>query len=101
MRLHIVLLTQAEHDWYCVNMRSWNIIFLQVQNIDEAKKDYYRGVAMPFQINNVDVTVAANTIYGITAGVLSNIFSITVLDDPIIKVRCPKQLCWFSEKLCL
>ena len=100
MRLHIVLLTQAEHDWYCVNTCSWNVIFLQVQNIDEVKKDYYRGVTMPFQINNVDVTVAANTIYGITAGVLSNIFSITVLDDPIIKVRCPKQMCWFCEKLC-
>lgn len=48
---------------------------------------------MPFQINNVDVTVAANTIYGLTAAVLSNVLSITVLDDPIIKVRCPKQVC--------
>jgi len=56
-----------------------------IQNLDEARVDYYKGVAMPFQMNNVDVTVAANTIYGLTSAILSGILPASALDDPTIK----------------
>lgn len=41
---------------------------------------------MPFNVNNIDVTVAANGIYGITNGVLSNLLPYSLLDDPDIQV---------------
>lgn len=41
---------------------------------------------MPFNVNNIDVTVAANGIYGITNGVLSNLLPNSLLDDPDIQV---------------
>ena len=75
-----------------MNVCSRNVIFPQAQNIDEARKDYYRGVAMPFQMNNVDVTVAANAIYGITASVLSGVLPASVLDDPIVRVCYSKRV---------
>ncbi|KAK7104725.1 hypothetical protein V1264_019392 [Littorina saxatilis] len=56
-----------------------------VQNIDEARTDYYKGVAMPFTMNNVDVTVAANTVYGLTSAVLSGVLPADILDDPLIR----------------
>ncbi|XP_076465682.1 uncharacterized protein LOC143297295 [Babylonia areolata] len=57
------------------------------QSISEARKYYHRGVVMPLQVNNVDITVAANAIYGITASVLSGLLPPSVLDphkDPEI-----------------
>ncbi|KAK3583466.1 hypothetical protein CHS0354_025598 [Potamilus streckersoni] len=48
-----------------------------VQDTEEVKSLFFKGVAMPFNINNVDITVCANVIFGITAGVLSN-----VIDKP-------------------
>lgn len=59
---------------------------LQVQNIDEVRTDYYKGVAMPFEMNNVDVTVAANSVYGITSAVLSGLLPASILDDPVVGV---------------
>ncbi|KAK7505582.1 hypothetical protein BaRGS_00003327 [Batillaria attramentaria] len=56
-----------------------------VQNIAEAREYYYRDVVMPFQVNNVDVTVAANAVYGITASVLSGLLPTSVLQDPDIR----------------
>ncbi|XP_076085251.1 uncharacterized protein LOC143056058 [Mytilus galloprovincialis] len=44
-----------------------------VQNVDEAKEEFYKGVSMPFTINNVDVTVSANAVFGITASLLSEL----------------------------
>lgn len=52
-----------------------------VQNLDESRKDYYKGNVMPFNVNNVDVTVAANGIYGLTNGVLSGLLPSSVLED--------------------
>ena len=57
-----------------------------MQNIDESRKGYYKGNVMPFNVNNIDVTVAANGIYGITNGVLSNLLPNSLLDDPDIQV---------------
>ncbi|XP_076463625.1 uncharacterized protein LOC143295856 isoform X2 [Babylonia areolata] len=58
-----------------------------VQNLDEVRRNYYRGVAMPFQMNNVDVTVSANAIYGLTASVLSGTLPSSVLTDPQVYVN--------------
>ncbi|KAK3098312.1 hypothetical protein FSP39_018295 [Pinctada imbricata] len=56
-----------------------------VQDTDEVRTGFYSGVDMPFNINNVDVTVAANTIYGITNAVLTGLVNSSLLDDPEIQ----------------
>ena len=50
-------------------------------------KMYKKGVAMPFGINNVDVTVAANFLYGVTSSVLSGLQPLHTLDDVDIQVE--------------
>jgi hypothetical protein len=42
---------------------------------------------MPFNVNNVDITVAANTIYGLTNGIIAGLLPMSVLDDPDIQVK--------------
>ena len=62
----------------------------QAQSIPEARKYFFRGLVMPFQVNNIDVTVAANAVYGLTASVLTGLLPASVLDpakDPLIAVR--------------
>ena len=64
----------------------------QAQSIPEARKYFFRGLVMPFQANNIDVTVAANAVYGLTASVLTGLLPASVLDpakDPLIAVRPP------------
>ncbi|CAL1548907.1 unnamed protein product, partial [Lymnaea stagnalis] len=55
-----------------------------IQTIDELRTDFYLGVAMPFQLNNVDVTVSANTIFGMTSAVLSGLVNPQILNDPVL-----------------
>ncbi|XP_060062486.1 uncharacterized protein LOC132543048 [Ylistrum balloti] len=57
-----------------------------VQNTREAMQNDKKGVSMPFSVNNVDVTVAANTIYGLTAGILSNIIDGVEFDADLQKI---------------
>ncbi|XP_056012965.1 uncharacterized protein LOC125647004 isoform X2 [Ostrea edulis] len=56
-----------------------------VQNIDEARKSFYKGNVMPFNVNNVDITVAANAIYGLTNGILTGLVPMSVMEDPDIQ----------------
>lgn len=42
-----------------------------------------KGVAMPFFVNNVDVTVEANTVNGLTSALLSGLFKPTDFDSDI------------------
>ncbi|PVD26733.1 hypothetical protein C0Q70_14411 [Pomacea canaliculata] len=56
-----------------------------VQNLQDAKDGYKRGVAMPFEINNVDVTVSANVVNGLTTAVLSGLLPADSLDEPLLK----------------
>lgn len=64
-----------------------SIVFMfQIQNTDEVKVWSKRGVDMPFNTNNVDVTVAANAVFGITSSVLNGIVPSTVFDDSEIRV---------------
>ncbi|KAL8575183.1 hypothetical protein ACOMHN_042493 [Nucella lapillus] len=58
-----------------------------VQNIGEARQYFNKGVLMPLQVNNVDITVSANALYGLTASVLAGLLPPTILDpqaDPAI-----------------
>lgn len=51
----------------------------------------HKNVAMPFNVNNVDATVSANAIFGITAAVISGLVNGSVLNDPDIQVRSTLQ----------
>ena len=42
---------------------------------------------MPFNINNIDVTVAANGVFGTTSAILNGLVDAKILDDPEIRVR--------------
>lgn len=42
---------------------------------------------MPFNVNNVDITVAANAIYGLTNGILTGLVPMSVMEDPDIQVN--------------
>ena len=53
--------------------KSISLISTWIQNIDEQRKLKKKSVSMPFNVNNVDVTVAANSIYGITSGAIYDI----------------------------
>ncbi|XP_064611745.1 uncharacterized protein LOC135475740 [Liolophura sinensis] len=56
-----------------------------VQDLEEDVKMVKRGVGMPFNVNNVDVTVSANAIFGITAAVASGLVNESVLNDPDVE----------------
>lgn len=60
--------------------------FLKVQDTVEVKTWGPRGVDMPFNINNIDVTVAANGVYGTTSAILNGLVDVEILDDPEIMV---------------
>ena len=57
--------------------RPLSLITTWIQNIDEQRKLKDKSVSMPFSINNVDVTVSANTVYGITSAAIYNINNFT------------------------
>ena len=42
---------------------------------------------MPFDVNNIDVTVAANGIFGTTSAILSGLVDAKILNDAEIRVR--------------
>ena len=44
-----------------------------IQSISEDRVMFYKGYRMPFNVNNVDLTVCTNVIYGLTSAVLSNL----------------------------
>ncbi|KAL5005812.1 hypothetical protein ScPMuIL_016970 [Solemya velum] len=56
-----------------------------VQNLDDIRKFGGKGNEMPYNINNIDVVVMANSIYGITHGILSGLLDATLLDDEDIE----------------
>ena len=70
-------------DAYTKN-QSISLITTWIQNIDEQRILSKEGVSMPFNVNNVDVTVCANSIYGITSATIYDIngFQQEFLDSP-------------------
>ncbi|XP_033100310.1 uncharacterized protein LOC117103797 [Anneissia japonica] len=65
------------------NGQTVSLVTTNVQNITEERYLSSRGVSMPFHINNVDTTVAANSIYGLTTAVLFNLSSSNWFDMEI------------------
>uniref|UniRef100_K1R5M9 Uncharacterized protein n=1 Tax=Magallana gigas TaxID=29159 RepID=K1R5M9_MAGGI len=59
---------------------------IMVQDFDDLRAQYYHGIITPSDVNNVDVTVSANALYGITNGILSGLVTTEVLEDPEIQV---------------
>ncbi|XP_046558576.1 uncharacterized protein LOC124267646 [Haliotis rubra] len=55
-----------------------------VQDTDEVRTWYDKGVMMPFNVNNIDVTVCANFLFGVTNGIINGLFEPSILDDPDI-----------------
>jgi hypothetical protein len=45
-----------------------------LQNITEVRKMAHLGIRMPFNLNNIDVTVGANVLYGITSAIIYDLF---------------------------
>ncbi|KAL5005701.1 hypothetical protein ScPMuIL_016859 [Solemya velum] len=56
-----------------------------VQNLDDIRIYGGKGNEMPFNINNIDLVVMANSIYGMTNGILSGLLEATLLEDPEIQ----------------
>ena len=54
-----------------------------MQDTTEAIAFNDKGVAMPFFVNNVDVTVASNTLYGISAAVLAGLVNEEEFDSDV------------------
>ncbi|KAK6167741.1 hypothetical protein SNE40_021702 [Patella caerulea] len=52
-----------------------------IQDTNEVRVLYAKGVAMPFNVNNVDCTVAANTIFGITSAVINGLLQGNIFSD--------------------
>ena len=44
-----------------------------VENLSENRAEFHKDYRMPFNVNNVDLTVCANVIYGITSAVISHL----------------------------
>ncbi|KAL3861277.1 hypothetical protein ACJMK2_007320 [Sinanodonta woodiana] len=53
-----------------------------VQDLKEEEVWAQRGVHIPGNTNNVDVTVAANGVFGITSAILNGLLEPEILDDP-------------------
>lgn len=60
---------------------------MQIQDFNDLRTEYNRGVVTPGDVNNVDVTVSANALYGITNSILSGLVTTEVLEDPEIQVH--------------
>ena len=76
---------------FCVRQAKLNVcLYKQVQDTEVVRTQLSKGVAMPFNVNNVDVTVAANVVYGITMVALTN-----VTDDPVALIDTDVEVSYF------
>jgi hypothetical protein len=57
------------------------------QNITEVRKIAHLGVRMPFNLNNVDVTVSANVLYGITSAIIYDLMDFKDYFNQDMQVR--------------
>lgn len=71
------------------------------QNLTGDKVEFYKSYAMPFNANNVDLTVCTNAIYGITAAVLSNMSDPTSWFDAELQIlyeNTTSLISWMIER---
>ncbi len=59
------------------------LITTWITDITKNAITFYKRVAMPFNVNNVDLTVSANTIYGLTSAILYDVIEQDVFDDEL------------------
>ena len=55
-----------------LGMEQLSLVTTWIESLNESRANYYKKYAMPFGINNVDLTVSVNVLYGLTAAVLSD-----------------------------
>jgi hypothetical protein len=58
-----------------------------LQNITEVRKMAHLGIRMPFNLNNIDVTVGANVLYGITSAIIYDLFDFKDYFNQDMQVR--------------
>ncbi|CAF0992576.1 unnamed protein product [Didymodactylos carnosus] len=61
------------HDYIEKQKKNPILVTTWIQNITEVRTQAAKGVKMPFNLNNVDVTVSANVLYGITSAILNQV----------------------------
>ena len=49
-----------------------SLVTTWAQSLSESRDNFYNHYTMPFDVNNVDLTVSVNVLYGLTAAVLSD-----------------------------
>ena len=57
-----------------------------IQNISTLQETFAKGYRMPFCENNVDLTVSANVLYGLTAALVNNMLDDTLWFDEDVKM---------------
>lgn len=62
------------------------LITTWLQDTDEVKALFSKGVAMPFNVNNVDITVSANFIYGMIMCMSTDLCSPDDIDEDVQKI---------------
>ncbi|KAK3105355.1 hypothetical protein FSP39_023292 [Pinctada imbricata] len=65
--------------------KSVALVTTWVQDLVDIKTEYFKGIITPSNVNNVDITVSANALFGITNSVLTGLVTTEVLDDPEIE----------------
>ena len=83
------------------NHQSAAFITTWVQNLTEAKQACKKHYCMPFYVNNVDLTVGTNVIYGLTSAVLSNLDNPSEWFDPEVQMiyeNTTNLLVWAIER---
>lgn len=90
--MYIIYIYTYIHVFVLRYLEPWSLliqlfyILYQVQDLEGIRIFGGKGYAMPLNINNIDVTVSANSIYGMTNGILTGVFEATLLDDEEIQV---------------
>ncbi|XP_052270678.1 uncharacterized protein LOC127871618 isoform X2 [Dreissena polymorpha] len=57
-----------------------------LQDTDEVRVLFDKGVAMPFSVNNIDVTVCANFLYGMVTCIGNNVCPVDLIDPDVQKI---------------
>ncbi|XP_076087215.1 uncharacterized protein LOC143057729 isoform X2 [Mytilus galloprovincialis] len=62
-----------------------SLVTTWVQDLVDVKTQYFQGIDTPGNVNNVDITVCANALFGITNAILSGLVTSEVLYDPVLQ----------------
>ncbi|KAK3104440.1 hypothetical protein FSP39_002073 [Pinctada imbricata] len=68
-----------------IENKSVALVTTWIQDIEDLKTEYPEGIITPGNINNVDITVSANALFGITNAILTGLVTSEVLEDPEVQ----------------